>query len=73
MKNLNAVVVEEGVDSQAVGYYRLGVRNDKGERLVDFCNHYDMSITYTFQNIQDKYIRGKYLETLQDTKSTKYW
>jgi hypothetical protein len=29
-----------GVDDQVVGHYGLGVRNDRGERLVDFCKKY---------------------------------
>jgi len=50
MDDWNAVV-EEGVDGQLVSHYGLGVRNDRGERLVDFCKKYNMSIANTFQNI----------------------
>jgi len=53
MGDWNAVV-GEGVDGQAVGHYGLGVRNDREERLVDFCKQYNMSITNTFQNIHRK-------------------
>jgi len=50
MGDWNAIV-GEGVDGQADGHYGLGVKNDRGERLVDFCKQYDMSIANTFQNL----------------------
>jgi len=31
-------VVGEGQDRHAVGKYGLGVRNNRGQRLIDFCN-----------------------------------
>lgn len=46
----NAIVVE-GVDGQLVSHYELGVRNDRGEQLVDFCKQCDMLIFNTFHNI----------------------
>ena len=31
-------VVDEGQEEEAVGKYGLGVRNNRGQRLIDFCN-----------------------------------
>ncbi|KAL4149828.1 hypothetical protein QTP88_003684 [Uroleucon formosanum] len=44
-------VVGEGADGQVVGAYGLGTRNERGDRLIDYCKQYDLVITNTYQNI----------------------
>lgn len=47
-------VVGEGSDGQVVGAFGLGTRNERGDRLVDFCKQYDLVVTNTYQNIHRK-------------------
>ena len=37
----------EGAEGQEVGAFGLGTRNERGDRLVDFCNQHIMTITNT--------------------------
>lgn len=41
-------VVGEGADGQVVGAFGLGTRNERRDRLVDFCKQYDMVVTNTY-------------------------
>lgn len=71
-------IVGEGVDEQAVGFFGLGMRNYRGERLADYCKQNDMIIVNKFQNIHQRwrytYYIEKFQETLQNTNSTiLYW
>ncbi|VVC25399.1 Endonuclease/exonuclease/phosphatase [Cinara cedri] len=50
MGDWNAIVGEGAVD-QEVDAFELGTRNERGDRLVDFCKQHDMTIHNTFQNI----------------------
>jgi len=46
-------VVGEGQEGHAVGKYGLGVRNNRGQRLIDFCKEKELLITNTiFQQHQ---------------------
>ncbi|VVC26960.1 Endonuclease/exonuclease/phosphatase [Cinara cedri] len=47
MGDWNAIV-GEGAEGQEVGAFGLGTRNERGDRLVDFCKQHDMTITNTF-------------------------
>src|SRR6476619_5370872 len=47
MGNLNAVV-GEGKEDRVVGKFGLGKRNDKGERLIEFCKSQNLVITNTW-------------------------
>lgn len=40
-------VVGEGEEGDAVGKYGLGVRNNRGKRLTDFCKEKEIIITST--------------------------
>ena len=41
-------VASEGQEGHAVGKYGLGVRNNRGQRLTDFCKEKELIITNTF-------------------------
>ena len=41
-------VVGEGQEGHAVGKCGLGVRNNRGQRLADFCKEKELIITNTF-------------------------
>src|SRR6476619_3677058 len=47
MGNLNAVV-GEGKEDRVVGKFGLGKGNDRGERLIEFCNSQNLVITNTW-------------------------
>ncbi len=47
MGDMNAVV-GEGRDEKEVGKFGLGQRNDRGERLVEFCKSNDLVVTNTW-------------------------
>ena len=47
MGDMNAVV-GEGRDGQEIGKFGLGQRNERGERLVEFCKRNRMVITNTW-------------------------
>ena len=47
MGDWNAIV-GEGKDSKYVGHYGLGIRNQRGEKLVEFCKRREMSIANTW-------------------------
>ena len=47
MGDWNAVV-GEGQEEKAVGMYGLGNRNDRGDKLVEFCRRRDLMITNTW-------------------------
>ena len=40
-------VVGEGIEERVVGEYGLGNRNERGERLIEFCNKFQMVIANT--------------------------
>jgi len=40
-------LVGEGQEGEAVGKYGLGVRNNRGQRLTDFCIEKGLTITNT--------------------------
>lgn len=44
-------IVGECADSQEVRAFGLATRNERGDRPINFCRRYDMTITNTFQNI----------------------
>jgi hypothetical protein len=53
-KNYNLIIlgdwnaiVGEGQEEEAVGKYGLGVRNNRGQRLIDFCIEKEIIITNT--------------------------
>ncbi|KAL4131689.1 hypothetical protein QTP88_008968 [Uroleucon formosanum] len=46
MGNWNSIV-GENTDRREVGKYRLGTRNKRGDRLVEFCRQHDLIITNT--------------------------
>lgn len=70
MGDWNAIV-GEGAEGQEVGAFGLGTRNERGDRLVDFCKQHDMTITNTFQIFTaEKDILGKCQGILEDIKST---
>jgi len=46
MGDWNAIV-GESTDSREVGKYGLGTRNERGDRLVEFCRQHDLIITST--------------------------
>jgi len=49
-------VVGEGQEGHTVGKYRLGVRNNRGQRLIDFCKEKVTIITNTiFQHLRRRY------------------
>ncbi|XP_030761955.1 craniofacial development protein 2-like [Sitophilus oryzae] len=67
MGDMNAKV-GEGPINNIVGKYGLGVRNERGERLIEFCQDHNMTITntlfklpkrrlYTWRSPQDNGIR----------------
>ena len=72
MGDFNAVV-GEGSEEKSVRKYGLGKRNQRGERLVNFCKKNEYVITNTFSKttIEDN-IRGKSQETLDDIKLITY-
>ena len=44
-------VVGEGVEEKVTGEYGLGTRNERGERLIEFCNKFQLVIANTlFKN-----------------------
>lgn len=45
--DLNAKI-GEGADGNHVGAYGLGVRSERGDRLIQFCNEQNLTITNTF-------------------------
>src|ERR1051325_11948362 len=47
MGDMNAVV-GEGRDGQEIGKFGLGQRNERGERLVEFCKRNRMVVTNTW-------------------------
>ena len=47
MGNCNAVV-GEGKEDRVVGKFGLGKRNDRGERLIEFCKSQTLVITNTW-------------------------
>ena len=52
-------VVGEGQEGHAVAKYGLGVRNNRGQRLIDFCKEKELIITNTFfNNIRDADTQG---------------
>jgi len=54
MENFNALV-GEGREGREVGNFDLGKRNERGERVVEFCSENGMDITNTrFQNPKRK-------------------
>ncbi|XP_025425709.1 craniofacial development protein 2-like [Sipha flava] len=46
MGDWNAIV-GENIDGREVGKYGLGTRNERGDRLVEFCRQHDLIITNT--------------------------
>ena len=46
MGDLNAKV-GKGKDGEIVGPYGLGTRNERGDRLIEFCEEYNLSISNT--------------------------
>jgi len=62
-------VVGEGRVEQVVGGYGLGERNERGERLIEFCKERKLLITNTwFRTIKGGYALGSLLEILQGTR-----
>ena len=43
-----SAVIKEGREDSVVGKYGLGSRNERGERLVEFCKGKQMVITNTW-------------------------
>ena len=69
----NAVVGEDG-NEKCVGKYGLGQRNQRGEKLVEFCNQQQLMITNTiFETTKEEGMCGRLLVTLKDTKLIIFW
>lgn len=49
MGDWNAVVGQESLE-HIIGNYGLGNRNERGDRLIDFCSKHELLITNTYFN-----------------------
>ena len=68
MGDLNANVGDERYQD-IVGMHGLGRRNERGERLIQFCQENKLIIANTwFQQPVRNYTHGKVLETYQEIK-----
>src|SRR6218665_169365 len=66
--------VEEGGQENCVGQYGLGKRNERGDKLIEFCNEQDLLITNTwFQQEKGEYTLGRHREMVQDTNWIISW
>jgi len=67
MGDWNAVV-REGRDSEYVGMYGLGKRNERGQKLVDFCKRQQLLVTSTWLKQEKRriYILGNNQATWHD-------
>jgi len=61
-------VVGEGQERDAVGKYGLGVRNNRGQRLTDFCKGKELIITNT---VFQQHLRRRYT-WVQQGDTTRY-
>src|SRR6478609_3391860 len=68
MGEFNAVV-EEGKEDRVVGKFGFGKRNDRGERLIEFCMSQNLVITNTwFEQEKKRRYLGRVQETYEDIK-----
>ena len=67
MGDLNATVGDERYQN-IVGMHRLGRRNERAERLIQFCQENKLIIANTWFQQPENYTHGKFLETYQEIK-----
>src|SRR6476469_10291336 len=62
MGDFNAVV-GEGREDRVVGKFGIGKRNDRGERLIEFCKSQNLVITNTWFEQKKESTHGRVQET----------
>ena len=68
MRDLNVKVGDERCQN-IVGMHGLGRRNERGERLIQFCHENSYSLQIRVSNNQlENYTHGRVLETYQEIK-----
>ena len=64
-----SAVVGEGKGGKTAGQYELGTRNERGQRLVEFCERHKLVVTNTcFKVHKRRDTHGKDLEIEGDFK-----
>lgn len=53
MGDFNAKIGKGRVDD-IIGDFGLGIRNERGDRLIEFCQEHDMAITNTFYKLHER-------------------
>ena len=74
MGDFNAVMVGEGKEEKHIEHYGLGHRNQRGEKLVEFCRRRQMYISkiHGFPKKNERGIHEQCLEIQEDTRLTTY-